>query len=1007
MTVANGPPVELRILGPLEVAVGSRRIALSGTRQQIVLATLLLNANRVVSLDRLLEAIYGDRPPATSRAQAQITISSLRHLFAVQCCAMTISTQAQGYVINLGPGQLDAQRFEELVAAAREDRDANHLERAAAHYRDALRLWRGPALAGIDSQLVQLSASWLDEQRISVTEDRVGLELDLCRHHELVSELIELVEGFPLRERLREQLMLALYRSGRAAEALQAYRQARQTMIDELGIEPNERLRQLEHAILTSDPSLEAPAEPVKIQPVKRLTPCLLPTDIADFTGRAKQNEQIFRHLVSAAEDENRLAVPIVVIEGKGGIGKTCSAVHACHGIAERFPDGQLFANLHGNPHPASSTQVLERFLRALGVPGSQIPDSPEERAEAYRGLLAGRRVLVLLDDAGNESQVAPLLPGNPTSAVVVTSRSRLAGLAGAVHIELDVFDPGMSLELLARIAGTERLQFQPEAAAQIADLCGHLPLALRIAGARLSARPHWSIQQLVDRLADETRRLDELRYGDMGIRANISLSYEGASEEARRLFRRLVILGLPVFSGWVSAPLLDRPLTDAEDVLDDLVNARLIEATGIGSGVRSQYRFHELIRVFARERLAAEESAADRTAALERALGALFDLSEEAHRRQYGGDYVRLSSQATRWPLPGRLAEQLMADPLAWYEGERTALVSGVRQAAQAGLVELCWSLALSAVTLFESRIYLGDWRETHEIALEATRQARHARGQAAVLYSIGSLSIIEQKYGQARQELTTAAQLFREVGDDQGTALVTRHLAFLDRLGGHLDDAAGKYRQALGIFRRTGDQVATAYVLHSLARVELERGDLCQAGKLLSEALELSRAAQSRRVEAQVLHRIGEAHLLAGEPSTAATVFGQALAIVRDIGDPIGEAYTLQGVGLASVRRGEFASARGALERAVTLARKAGEHLAEARALLGLSELALSTGDPGQAVASGRMALGIFRIAGVPLQEAQALTVLSDAYALLGDDDASAEASAAALALRAASQA
>lgn len=1000
-------PFEFRILGPLEVMAGSRRLDLGGTRQQIVLATLLLNADRVVTLDRLLEAVYGNRLPATSRSQVQIAISSLRHIFAGRCPGATISTQARGYVIIVGDGRLDSQWFKELVAAGREASDAGHLDQAVANYRDALRLWRGPALSGIESSLVQLAASRLDEQRISIIEDRINLELKLGRHHELTGELAELVHEFPLREQLRGQLMLALYRSDRTADALQVYRQGRQVMIDELGIEPNERLRQLEYAILTSDPGLSLPAEQVGIQVAKPLTPCLLPTDIADFTGRAAQIRQIHRYLLSATEDATRLAVPVVVIVGKGGVGKTSSAVHACHGIAAQFPDGQLFADLHGASHPVNPTQVLERFLRALGMPGSQIPDNLEERAEAYRGLLADRRMLVLLDDAANESQIATLLPGHPTAAVVITSRSRLAGLAGAVHVEVDVFDADKSVELLARIAGAERVRSQPGEAAAVAELCGHLPLALRIAGARLSARPRWSVQQLVDRLADETRRLDELRYGDMGIRANISLSYEGASEDARRLFRRLAILDLPTFPGWVSAALLDRPFADADDLLGDLVNAQLIEAIGTESGVHSRYRFHDLIRVFAREHLAAEEPAADRTAALERALGAFLCLSEEAHRRQYGGDYLRLRGAAQTWPLPGRLVEQLVADPLAWYESERTALVSEIRQAAQAGLVELCWSLALTAVTLFEARIYLNDWRETHEIALEATMQARCVRGQAAMHYSIGSLSMVEQEYGQARQDLSTAARLFQEVGDDQGLALVIRHIAFLDRMGGHLDQATRSYQRALDIFRQTGDHVAAAYVLHSLAEVKLERGELCEARELLSEALRLSRSAQSRRVEAQVLHRVGEAHLLAGEPGPAAGVFKEALAIVRAIGDLIGEAYILQGIGVALVRRGEFDQARDALQRAVALASTVSERLAEARALLGLSELALSTGDPGQAVTSAREASGIFRSAGVPLQEAHALTALSKAYAVLGDDDASASAAAAARALRTASPA
>ncbi len=338
--------MEFRILGPLEIAARSERLELGGTRQQIVVATLLLSANRVVTMDRLLGAIYGEDLPPTCRSQAQISISSLRRLFASRRGAAVISTDAHGYVITVENGQLDSQRFEELVAAARVARDSNRLERAVASYRDALRLWRGPALDGMDSQLIRAAASRLDEQRIATNEDLLSLELDLGRHHELVGELTELVEDFPLRERLRGQLMLALYRCDRTAEALQVYRQARRIMIDELGIEPSERLQQLERAILTSDPVLDPPAERIRIQPLKERVPSLLPTDIADFTGRTEQIKQIHQHLLPANGEETRLAVPVVVIAGKGGVGKTSIAVHASHGVVGHFPDGQLFADL-------------------------------------------------------------------------------------------------------------------------------------------------------------------------------------------------------------------------------------------------------------------------------------------------------------------------------------------------------------------------------------------------------------------------------------------------------------------------------------------------------------------------------------------------------------------------------------------------------------------------------------------------------------------------------------
>ena len=995
-------PVEFRILGPLEVTAGADHVEVSGTRQRVVLATLLLNANQTVSTSRLLEAVYGEDLPLTSRSQVQISVSALRRMFSASCGTPVIETRGTGYVIAATAAQLDYARFTELTARARACRDEDQLEQAAAHYRSALRLWRGHALDGIESRLVQEAANRLDEQRVTVAEDRISLELLLGRHDETLGELTELIAAHPLRERLRGQLMLALYRSGRTAEALQAYQQARQTIIDELGIEVGEPLQQLEYAILNGDPSLDPPGRQSAGWSQRQPAPCLLPADIADFTGRVKQVEQIHQDLI-ASEDETRLAVPIVVITGKGGVGKTIIAVHASHGIAERFPDGQLFADLRGaSVHPAGPMEVLGRFLRSLGVPGAQIPESLDERAGAYRSLLASRKILVVLDDAASESEVLPLLPGRATSAVIITSRSRLTGLAGATRVEVDVLEAEKSLDLLARIVGHERVQRQLREAAEIAELCGHLPLALRIGGARLSARSHWSLQELVSRLADETRRLDELRHGNLGFRANISLGYESVGEPARRLFRLLALLDVPLFCGWVSAALLDQPVRLAQDLLDDLVAAQLIETVGGGSGAGSQYRFHDLIRVFARERLAAEENQAARRAALERSLGALLYLADEAHRRLYGGDYVRLSSDVQRWPLPGWLVEQLTADPLLWYETERVALSSGVRQAAQAGLAGLCWNLAITAVTLYESRVYRDDWRETHETALEATRQAGDTRGHAAVLYSVGSLHVTEQQFTAARERLTEAVKLFGEIGDDQGIALALRLIGFLDRLDGRLDEAAEQYQRALAVFRGSGDHAAAAHVLHNAARVELDRGQLRKAQSLLAEALRLSRLAPSERVEAQVLYRIGEAHLATGDPGLAITAFEQTLQKVRDIADPIGEAYALHGIGVAKARNGDFGEARVMLLRAQAMAGAAGEQLAEGQALLGLAELSLASGDLEQAAGYGQQASGIFRSIGAPLEEARALELLGGAHAARGDTGAAAGVRAAARTLR-----
>ncbi|MBO3747601.1 winged helix-turn-helix domain-containing protein [Streptosporangiaceae bacterium NEAU-GS5] len=980
------------ILGPLEVTFDGRRADLGGTRQQTALALLLLDAGRPVSIGRLMEAVYGDDPPSTSRAQIQICISGLRRLFASRGRPDIITTRAQGYAVTVGDEEFDLRHFELLLRQARGARKDGRLDEAATFYRQALALWRGPALEGIQSRLVQSLATRLDEDRIAAAEDCIDLELDLGRHHELVGELSTLVEEHPLRERLRGQLMLALYRSGRQAEALQAYRRARQTIVEELGIEPSELLQHLEHAILTSDPSLRAPAIPVVLAPEAAppapsapTVPRLLPTDIADFTGRAKQVDQILEHL-AAAERPSR-AVPIVALVGKPGIGKSTIAVHVSHSVAEHYPDGQLFADLHGgSARPVTPSQVLERFLRALGVTGEAVPDGLEERAEMYRALLADRRVLIVLDDVGTESHVLPLLPGGKQSAVIVSSRIRLAGLPGAVHVDLEVFDVAQSLDLLSRVAGTERVQSEPQAAMELAQLCGHLPLALRIAGARLSARPHWSVEQLVVRLEDETRRLDELKHGEMGIRASISLTYENDdSDDARRLFRRLAILEAPIFAAWTSAALLDCHLDEGQDLLDHLADAQLVEIVGNGRGIHVQYRFHDLIRVFARERLAAEEAPAERGAALLRVLSGLLALVDAARSRE-NADWIPLGASPL-WTLPGKVVDRLIADPRAWFERERANLVSGVQQAAQAGFTEICWGLAFGASSFFQQGVYLDDWRDTVGIALAMARQSGDRRGQAIMLYAAGALAVAEQRFDDAHTSIDAAIALFTQIGDERGlaAALASRGHGYL--LTGRFQEAAADLEGALDRSRRFGPPGVAVYVLHNLSQVRLECGDPVAAGKLLAEAMSLADGPDvSRRLAAQVLFRRGQVHLQEGELEVAVDVLGRALAAAQEIGDRVGEAYILHAQGAVWLRLGELAEAGGRFRHALLIAGACGDQLARSRAMTGLAELAMAEGDAAAAVSGFEEALALFRTISVPLEEARTYGMLADAHSALG---------------------
>lgn len=988
--------VEYRILGPLEASVDSTPLNLGGARQRIVLATLLLDANRVVSVDRLVRAIYEEAPPATARAQLQISISALRRLFGVHGIDDVIRTHSHGYMVRAGHESLDALRFRTLVGKARKLRDAGQREDAAANYRQALGLWRGAALGGISGKVIRSGASRLTEQRITAVEEHIQLELALGKHSALVGELIGLIDEFPLRERLRGQLMLALYRSGRQAEALNVYRDTRKWMLGELGVEPDIRLRQLEHSILAAAPGLDLPearntAAPDTLAAAAPHVPEMLPADIADFTGRDGLVADIRNRLAPSAQDRSPLAVPIVSIVGKPGVGKTATAVHVAHEVAADFPDGQLFADLHGGaPDTLGPTQILERFLRALGVRGTAIPDSVEERAEMYRALLAKRRMLIILDNVAGESQIRLLLPGKPTSAVIITSRRHIGSLAGAVRVDVTTFAPEQSTELLSRITGVERVASEPEATQALADLCGHLPLALRIAGARLAARPHWEIAELVERLEDETRRLDELNYADVGIRASLSLTYDNMSEGARRFFRCLAILDEGPFSTWTGMALLDLPETVVRELINELSDAQLLDTAGAATGRHRQYKLHSLIRVFARERLAAEESAEAREAALSRVLGCFLFLMNEARHREYGRDVLIRSHDVPLYPLPDKMVDRILAEPLHWFSQERESLLPCVRRAAVMGLTEHCWGLAVTAVTFMETLVCLEHWRDTHEVALAASRKRGDRIGEAATLYSLGSLAVTKQDFATAEGHFLRSAEIFKDIGDELGSALAARGLGYLARMRGRRDEATAHYEAALKIFRESNSSVAVAYVLHNLAQLRLDNGDEAAAGPLLDEALQLSREGRGRRVEAQVLHRMGQTYMKRGEYEAALNSFDRVLEIARLIGDHTGEAYALHGIGSARFRRGETDEAVDALHRALVRAEVNDERLITGHTLVTFGELALATWDVDHAVAHLRRALPLFQLMNAPGEEAEALVILHAAHRAAGDLEA-----------------
>ncbi|MBO0870549.1 MAG: tetratricopeptide repeat protein, partial [Micromonosporaceae bacterium] len=802
-----------------------------------------------------------------------------------------------------------------------------------------LALWRGSAAEGVDSRTVRAAAVRLDEERLVVTEEYIQLELELGRHQLAIGELRQLTADYPLREKLYAYLMAALYRSGRQAEALEVYRAAHRTLVDEYGVEPGAELRSLELAILNNDPNLRAPAKTPD-----RLVPRQVPGAPAGVVGRDEVLEQIRLHLVPARVE----GVAAVAMSGPGGVGKTALALRVAHAVEAEFPDGQLYAQLLGaEARPRTPEDVLEEFLVALGVPPALLPSGLSALSSLYRSRLAGQRILVVLDDAAGADQVRPLLPGDPGCALLVTSRRPLPGLPGARHIDLGVLEPRASLDLLSDVIGEARVAAELSAAAQLAELCGHLPLALWIAAAKLSTRRHWPVARMVTRLRDEHQRLDELTLGGVGIRTNISMSYGGLAVRARRLLLLLGTLGAADFAGWVAGPLASADAVLGADLLEELVEARLVEASINASG-QTRYRLHELIRIFVQEEVVAGELAwAERAEAQRRMLRGWLHLARHAHRRVHGGDFTVLRSPAVPWVLPEDAVQEAVRDPFEWFERERGNLISAVYLASQLGQHDICWELAMSAVTFFESRADRDDWRETHEIAAEAARRAGDERGEAAMRYSRAALALVEQRLDDAQRDLEPALAWFEAAGDVHGRGLALRHLAFIDRLQGRNESAARRLAAALVDLRRVGDAEAEAHSLNSLAQMQMDAGRHDEAERLLREASRICEKVGTRRVAAQVQHRLGQLYLERGDLAAAEAAATAVLRAATEMRDPIGIAYALLGIGEVALARGDLDPARVAMGEALETMRRTGHRLGVGQILLRLAELALIAGE------------------------------------------------------------
>ena len=970
--------MKFRLLGPLEVRVGDDWKGIGAPKWRSVLAALLINAGQIVSADALISEVWGDEPPVKAANLISIYVLRLRRLLSDADSSLLV-TRAPGYQLRVAATDTDALLFEAMVRDGRRVFGSGDPQGAARQLTEALALWYGRPLADVRATpLVEAEAERLAELRLGAIELRITAELACGGHDQAVPEIRRLLADHPLREGLWLQLMRALDGSGRHAEALEVYGQARNAISGQLGVDPGAELRQLyadllakdqtglrgtisagtvearprkpaagkSRAAATPDPAAgpaAAGTRPSRGPRSSMPTPAQLPADVTDFTGRDEQVKRLCDLLAGAGAgaDSDTGAVRIAVVAGAGGLGKTSLAVHAAHRVRRKFPDGQLYVDLLGaTPTPLSPGDVLARFLRDLGVDGRQIPVDEDERAGRYRTALASRRMLVVLDNARDAAQVRPLLPGAASSAVLVTTRSRMPDLASTRLVDLNVLDDDEALTLFIKAVGDDRAAAEPEATAELLDACAGLPLAIRICAARLATRSGWSIQAMASRLRDEHHRLDELRAGDLAVRASFQVSFASLLTTAgpddiapADAFRLLGLWQGPSISAAAAAALFGRPEYLAANALETLVDVHLLESTG-----PDRYKFHDLLRVYSSERAVADLSGPEREAAVGRLLGW----------------YLRTADAAAQVILPHRYQVPLEAglagqpalsftatdDALAWYDSERVNVVAATRQAAAAGLHDIAWRLPAPLISMFNRRGNWADCIATHRVALDSARQAGNRQGEAWVLNNLGqALGFTHMSEGIDLLERSLAIR--REIGDRLGEAQAANNLSDAYVVLGRTDEGLDLLRRALDLNREVGYRYGEGLVLNNLgeAFLDLDRPD--EAIDHLLQARSVFAEIEFQHGVGYSLHNLGRAQLSLGRDAAALDCLQQALVIHTKAGDRHRQAFTLRYLGLAQNHNGLAAEASESWRQAAAIFDDLGDsaQAAEIRAKLSLA--------------------------------------------------------------------
>jgi DNA-binding SARP family transcriptional activator len=940
-----------RLLGPLEIRAGEDWRGIGAPKWRSVLAALLIDAGQIVSADALINEVWGDAPPARAANLISIYVLRLRRLME-DADSRLLVTRAPGYQLQVTTADTDALLFEAMVRDGRRAFGAGDPQGAARQLTEALALWHGRPLADVPpTPRVEAEAERLSELRLGAVELRITAELACGGHAQAVAELRRLLADHPLREGLWLLLMRALDGAGRHAEALEVYGRARDAIAGQLGVDPGAELRQFHAELLAKDsagltgtisagtvtarpgrpgPETAGPPEPgPEARPVRgarraAASPAQLPADVADFTGRDEQVKHLCDLLegasAGAGANSDPGAVRVAVVAGAGGLGKTSLAVHAAHRVRRNFPDGQLYVDLLGataNPIPAGD--VLARFLRDLGVDGRDIPVDEDERAGRYRTVLARRRVLVVLDNARDAAQVRPLLPGSASCAVLVTTRSRMPDLASTKLVDLNVLDDDEALKLFTRVVGEERPAAEPEAAAELLDACAGLPLAIRICAARLATRSGWTIRAMADRLRDVHRRLDEMRAGDLAVRASFQVSFASlpASTDKQGIdpARAFCLLGLwhgPSISAAAAAALFDIPEYSAEDALEVLVDTHLLESVAPG-----RYRFHDLLRVYAAERAAADLTPTER----DEAIGRLLDW----YMRTADAAALTVSPHRYNLPLDAALAGRALAftdveDAFGWYDDERANVVAATRQAYACGMNMVAWRLPAPLFTVFSRRGNWADLVTTHRVALESVRRVGDPLGEAWVLNNLGQ-ALGRQGLEEGIDLLEKALTIRRDKGDQVGEAQAAHNLAEVQYLVNGPEAALPYLRQSLEVQRAVGHSALHGATLNNLGEIYLELGRLNESVDCLTEALPIFTGIGSAHGQGHVLTNLGRVYLGLDRQRDALDCLRRALSIHRASGDRPNQALALKFLAQAQLASGDAGNARKSLVSALTI--------------------------------------------------------------------------------------